>query len=447
MTAQHLPQTDLDAAECDVANTGKPKELTVSNVRRLGILLLRLRPSKQGVVGSWTVRFQEGAARPTIPWGDYCKKGVNGHSLERAMAEFDEWVSKKRGGLLLVKPKGNVAHEPRTREQLAPVPKSQTVRALIDIYLNEYAAKQNTATTARTNRYMFDAHLNKQGLADRRAKDIVAKDIQDVVNEITAEGSPALADRFRATMRSIYNMAAKATAGTAPAEVPKGYADFGIVSPDLKLVSRVKGAKKARRKPMAGELLTLVYEQLAVRTIDLGGRPTVPLLRATLRLSLLLGGTRFEQVNRLQPDDFCFASRQVTLIDEKGRWDKEAREYQLPLTETAVQVAKVLLAERDKGYVLSPGVFGAAMKRAMRRAGINDEGKKQGRDVRSTIATWWNLREQSVRREVQNYVQSHGHMIEDEHYIEGSAMEQEIREALEKLENLLLGRVELKEAA
>lgn len=448
MIAQHLPQSAINAAEKTVEETGKPKELTVANVRSFGILLLRLRPSQQGVVGSWTIRYQEGADRPTIPLGGYSKKDQGGLSLSTAAQEFNEWLTKREGGTTLVKPKGRVAHAMGTREQLAPVPKGQTVRALVDLYLEEYAPNNNTLATVKTNRYMFAAHLSKLGLDARRASEVNAADIQAVVNEITKDAGPAQAERFRATMRSIYNMAARAAAGTADADVPAAFVEFGIKSHNLSMLKQVKGSKKARRKPMEGSLLPLVFQALDVSTRDKGGRPTVRLLRATLKLSLLLGGTRFEQINRLDHEDFCFRTRQVTLVDEKGRWDKEPRVYQLPMTDTAVAVAKELLAEKDKGYVLGLGVFGSAMKRAMRRAGINDDGRKQGRDVRSTIATWWDMEEQGVRREVNNYVQSHGQMIEDAHYIDGSTKEKEIRRAMEKLERLLIGtEPELKRAA
>ncbi len=449
MPAQHIPQIDIDSAEEAVAATGKPKELTVSNVRRIGILLLRLRPSQQGVVGSWTIRYQEGDARPTIPLGSYSKKNLHGLSLEFAKQQFDAWIAKREEGIHLVKPRGRVAHELKTREQLAPVPKHLTVRALVDVYLDQYAAKVNTATTVRSNRYMFNAHLDKLGFGAKRARDVTVADVQAVVDEIVKEGSPAQAERFRATIRAIWNMAAKAAKGTGRAAIPKAaMAEFGIVRLDeFKDMDPVENAQVARKEPMQADLLPLIYDALSLVRKDTGGRPTAPLLRATLRLSLLLGGTRFEQINRLEPEDFDFGKRRVVLTDIKGhRRSGGARKYKLPLTDTAVQVAKEMLAERDKGYKLGLAVFGSGMKRAMQRAGIYD-GKKQGRDVRSTIATWWNMEEQGVRREVQNYVQSHGQMIEDRHYIEGGAMEQEIRRALEKLENLLIGRPELKEAA
>lgn len=442
MTAQHLPQSVLNSAEAAVAESGKAKELTVCNIRGVGILLLRLRPSQQGVLGSWTIRYQEGPARPTIPLGNYNKKNQHGLSLDFAQQQFEEWAAKREGGITLVKPKGRVMAQLKTREQHEPVPQGQTVRALVNIYLDEYAVKNNTLATVKTNRYMFAAHLGKLGLDKRRAKEVNAADIQAVVNEIVKEAGPAQAERFRATMRSIYNMAAKAAAGTAGVDIPVALAEFGIQGHNLSLVGQVKGSKRVRRKPMDGAALPMIYAELDPKNRGVGGRPTMPLLRATLRLSLLLGGTRFEQINRLEEKDFCFRTRQVTLVDEKGRWNKEPRVYQLPMTDSAVEAAKIMLAEKAKGYVLGLGVFGAAMKRAMKRAGINDDGRKQGRDVRSTIATWWDMEEQGVRREVNNYVQSHGQMIEDAHYIEGSKKEKEIRRAMEKLERLLVGAAE-----
>src|SRR5690606_16242931 len=152
---------------------------------------------------------------------------------------------------------------------------------------------------------------------------------------------------------------------------------------------------------------------------------------AMLRLHLLTGGQRREQLARLTRDDYDEAAGIITLWDGKGR-RRELREHKLPLLPEAVQAIEAMAGDRgeylvttDKGRTpVSASVLDHACGRvgaAMVAAGEIPRAVTPG-TIRRTVETL--LGQAGVVKEVSAQLQSHGpNGVQDRHYDMGDYLE------------------------
>lgn len=164
---------------------------------------------------------------------------------------------------------------------------------------------------------------------------------------------------------------------------------------------------------------------------------------AMLRLHLLTGGQRREQLVRLTRADYDEAAGVITLWDGKGR-RRKLREHKLPLLPEAVQAIQAMAGDRgeylvttDKGRTpASASVLDHACGRvgaAMVEAGETPRAVTPG-TIRRTVETL--LGQAGVFKEVRAQLQSHGlNGVQDRHYDMGDYLEHK-REALELLRAL-----------
>lgn len=220
------------------------------------------------------------------------------------------------------------------------------------------------------------------------------------------------------------------------------YAAFKVHSNplvDLR-VSRPKVNAEAARSVKDKRLWTLTQPQLAAYWKRIADRRDA--YGAMLRLHLLTGGQRREQLARITRSDYSAGARTLTLWDGKGR-RSEAREHVLPLIDDAD--AALLAMAGDKGPHLfsttkgaraaTPAMLDDAMtsvSAAMVDAGEIPRTITPGA-IRRTVET---LLGGSVLKEIRAQLQSHGLSgVQDRHYDRGQYL-QEKRVALETLRQL-----------
>lgn len=435
-----IAQSTIDATIKDVRLRRKPRELTACNLHGSGTLLLRLRWTAAGVTGTWLVRYVKDDERPTVTLGRYdAKDEAGGLSRDRAVDEFNAWVARRHDGLLLVKRSNRPGDPYMTEDEARPVLESETLEAMFKVFMDEYTAKFNTTRTADQRWSMWNCHC--QAVAKLRARDVKPRQFNELVlAPMIGKGIRKTVEDVRKMLSNCYTAAMQVHAGTNDPRLPLALGDFAIESNPLAAIRSIRGAYNARNRPMPVEALAKVYAGLGDSLPD-----------DLIRLSLLLAGTRFQQIGRLTRRDFDLdpSVRTVRLVDYKGRDLENPRVYTLPLGDEALRVARrVALALGDKPRASTGAYLGARLGEVMQAVGVRTaDNPRQARDVRSSITTWFVA--QGVQQSVSNFIQSHdlGELV-DKHYINGGALEPQIKRALASLECVILGQAtaELKAA-
>ena len=248
------------------------------------------------------------------------------------------------------------------------------------------------------------------------------------------------AEKLASYLKSAFNAAKAARTKTSG----HAFKDLGVhTNPLAELTTEREGKKDARtaRDAKAEFHWTLTQPELATYWQRIEAMATSR--GALLRLHLLTGGQRREQLVRLERADFDAANNVITLWDGKGRRN-EAREHLLPLLPEA-RAAIDAMAGVDGVYLCSftagnepvsaaqlDDVMGSVAA-AMVAAGEIARAVTPGA-IRRTVETL--LGQAGVFKEIRAQLQSHGlHGVQDRHYDMGNYLPHK-RDALEKLRAL-----------
>ena len=192
-------------------------------------------------------------------------------------------------------------------------------------------------------------------LAARKARDITADDISDILARMIAKGIERRTNIVRSLLRAAFAFGArqdndperkaealrnKATAATKR---------FGITGNPVADVARIGRFDKAGDR-------TLTDAELRAYWKSLDGLNDA--IRDSLRTALLLGGQRMSQLLRVTWDDYDAQDRTLRMIDAKGRGG--AREHVLPVTDSVAEILDERLKpkdDKDKGKPKERGPF------------------------------------------------------------------------------------------
>lgn len=206
-------------------------------------------------------------------------------------------------------------------------------------------------------------------------------------------------------------------------------------------VTRPKVTPEAARQAKADRYWTLTQPELAAYWTRIAEQEDSA--GAMLRLHLLTGGQRREQLVRLTRADYDAAAGVITLWDGKGR-RSEPREHKVPLLPEAVAAIEAMAGDNGQFLVsLDGGATPAtalqldyAMEQvsaAMVAAGEIGRTITPGAIRRSVVTL---LGQAGVFKEIRDQLQSRGlHTVQDRHYDMGDYRDHK-REALEKLRAL-----------
>jgi integrase len=303
-----------------------------------------------------------------------------------------------------------------------------TLEALLAAYCNnqEVLGRKSHADA----RSIFKLHVVEAWpkVAALPANLVTPEQIADMMRRVIQLGKGRTANKLRSYMRAAYQVA---KASRSKASIPIEFKAFNVRSNPASDTEPDESANKADKNPLsAGELRTYWH---AIKNID--GFPG-----ALLRLHLLTGGQRLEQLVQLRTADAQDDS--ILLYDGKGRPGKPARPHQVPLTDDAV--VALMECEPKGDYALSTDggtthVSAATLSEWAMQCGA-EIGDFQTKRIRSGVETL--LASARISGEHRGRLQSHGISgVQARHY-DGHDYMDEKREALNALFNLLTSKPE-----
>lgn len=292
--------------------------------------------------------------------------------------------------------------------------------------------------SAREVKGTFERYIAPSNLANQIAREIKPEAFTNLIRDVINKVSGRTGARVRSYLHAAY---ARAMRARLDPSAPVGLVDFGIESNPITSVGalskfKVAGTRFLQKSELREVWLRLQFEREL--TIPLRG----------LRLCILLGGQRAEQLFAVTTRNVDVEARTILLLDSKGRRAK-AREHLLPLCSQAMLDVRWLMAcaknlhssylfpGSRKGTALNATSMSKEVRRIfqeMNRAGLCDE-PFAFIDFRRTIETM--LASLGVSKDHRAQIQSHGLSgVQQKHYDRHDYMTEKLS-ALTLWENFL----------
>ena len=299
----------------------------------------------------------------------------------------------------------------------------QTLQKLMDAYCDhlEAAARSSHADV----RSIFKLHVTEAwpGVAAAPASSLSAEQVTDMLRKLIESGKGRTANKLRAYLRAAFQCALDVNS---IASIPATFKTFQIAANPAALTKRNAAHDKADKHPLSVEDLQ-TYWRLLKGMDGVQG--------AALRLHLVTGGQRIEQLIKLKKTDVSAST--LIIYDAKGRPGQGPRRHTVPLLPPAAEALRVLVSEGD--YVMSTNrgkrPISAMTMTNWARAVAASIPDFQLKRVRSGVETA--LASVGVSREVRGQLQSHGLSgVQARHYDAYDYMKEK-QQALQALMNLL----------
>ena len=288
-------------------------------------------------------------------------------------------------------------------------------------------------------------------IASLPANQVTGEQVADMMRRVLELGKGRTANKLRSYVRAAYQVG---IAARSKASIPLHFKAYRITSNPGADTVPDESENKPDKNPLSAADLRTYWQTI---------KPMPGFMGAVLRLHLLTGGQRIEQLVKLLTADATDTT--ITLYDGKGRPGKAPRPHTVPLVPMA---AAALLECRPEGtYAISTDKEGQTTKGADRKhqrgdthissstlsdwaveAAVNIPGFATKR-IRSGVETL--LASARITTEIRGRLQSHGITgVQARHY-DGHDYMEEKRHALDTLFNLLeaqeVGNVVLFKAA
>lgn len=370
---------------------------------RIGLFDRKLPPKKlEPVDGAYTVA---GAAQAAVALAKEHAKaieeglgGLRGAQAAQATAEAARMAEAER-----VKAEQAAAEaarlqaetDQRAREEAArKAREEQNLQRLLVAYCDHLAALGRRSH--QDARSIFNTHVftSWPKLAVLPANEITDEEVADVLRLVIEKGHPRTAGKCRAYMAAAFELARRARTD---AKVPVRFKDFGIRTNPASATAVPDGARSADKDPLATAEMRSYWR--AIKHID------TP-MGAMLRLHLLTGAQRIEQLVRLKTADV--AADTIVLYDGKGRPGRAPRQHPLPLLPEARQALESIAPKGEWALSTDKGethVSSSTLSNAAKAAGKAIEGFATKR-LRSGVETL--LASAGVSRDTRGRLQSHG---------------------------------------
>lgn len=415
---------------------GKPYKVAESAPRGNGRLMVRVLPTG---VKEFYYRYRNGGVDKSISLGRYDWRGVDGKTL----AEINDAADDARR---LQRKTGDVKEHKKEVKRLAAIEKRKgTFRQLLNSYADSLKAsgKMSAAEVGR----IFRRYVTKPfpDLADRKADEIAAGDIQRILARMIRKGITRQVNITRSYLRAAFTYGIRSDHD--PRTVAKEGVLFGLEYNPVANVPRIGEFERAGNRTLSAAELRAFWKGTEAL-------PTVQ--RQALRFNLALACQRPTQLLRADWPAFSFTKGEETLLLRDTKGQSQARDHLLPLTAFALEQLAPL--RKLNGLSDLPTPFTADQKRrmvittlsvAVREVSdeLNKEPHKvpsfQLRDLRRTSETM--LQSLGVDKEVRAHLLSHGRSVgvQGRHY-ERFDFLNEKRAALEKwarhLEQIITGK-------
>lgn len=297
-----------------------------------------------------------------------------------------------------------------------------TLQSLLGDYADHLEALGRSAH--KDARSIFKLHIIEPWpkVAALPANQVTAEQIADMMRRVIELGKGRTSNKLRSYVRAAYQTA---KAARSKASIPLKFKAYSVTHNPGADTEPDESANNADKRPLSADELRS-YWQIIERMVGFKG--------AVLRLHLLTGGQRIEQLVNLRTENVQGDS--IMLFDSKGRPGKPPRPHTVPLI---AQAAAALLECRPQGvYALSTdnGVTHLAATTLSAWA-VEASGSPEFRTkrIRSGVETL--LASARIGSDIRGRLQSHGIAgVQARHY-DGHDYMDEKRQALDALFNLL----------
>lgn len=202
--------------------------------------------------------------------------------------------------------------------------------ALCELYVAQL--KADSKMSWRDNGATIKRELQPQVLAKKAATSITPSDIVQILRGLV-ERSPYMAQRLQGIIHAAYEAAMK---NRFKLQRLPGWDEFVLDVNPARSVGKID-AKSTRDRALNGRDLGLLW-------LHLNAAPArASIAYRLLRLDLLLGGQRCQQLVRIKLDHVDEFARTITLLDGKGR-RKKPRNHVLPLSDLAWKEVSELIS-------------------------------------------------------------------------------------------------------
>lgn len=299
-----------------------------------------------------------------------------------------------------------------------------TFHALLDDYCDHLEALGRTAH--KDARSIFKLHVIGAWpkIAAMPANQVTGEQIADMMRRVIEQGKGRTSNKLRSYIRAAYQTA---KAARSKASIPVKFKSYNVTHNPGADTEPDENANKPDKRPLSAEDLRTYWKAIK----------DVPGFRgAILRLHVLTGGQRIEQLVNLRTQDV--SDNAILLYDGKGRPGKPPRPHTVPLIP---QAAAAMLGCKPSGtWALSTDEGKTHLAATTLSAWAAEAaGEKipgfQTKRIRSGVETL--LASARISSDIRGRLQSHGISgVQSRHY-DGHDYLSEKRQALETLFRLL----------
>lgn len=424
MSKISTPLRDLSAGKfhtlCKVAPTGS----------------LQARRQRDGsIVFYW--RYSQGTHSERVAIGIYdsaaptkkLEPSANGFSLAAAVRHaeslaLEHYNARDEGGRPALLQRQREAKERAAKEE------ALAAMATLGHLLLEYCdyLKRLGRQSHGNARSIFQLHVIDAfpEVAARPANQITTEDFVAIIRRLDAAGKGRTGNKLRSFARSAYQVA---LAAKTKASIPERFQEFGVLVNPVASTQPDQSANRADKNPLSVEELRTYWRLIK----DLPGPGP-----AWLRVHLLSGGQRIEQLVRLRNADVNLAGRYLVLYDGKGRPGAGARKHWLPLTKPLLNALKDCAPSGEFALSTTNGtkpIAGTTLSKLAAEIASPHIAGFTAKRIRSGVET--TLAAAKVSLEARGHLQSHGISgVQARHY-DGHDYLDAKREALDKLYEIL----------
>ncbi|MBS3995706.1 MAG: integrase [Hydrogenophaga sp.] len=315
-------------------------------------------------------------------------------ALEKCRALADVHVRRAdTGGLREAKAETRKAFLAQKAEETAK--SSRTLQKLLDTYV-DHLKVQGRSSHADAHR-IFQLHVAEAwpALAEAPAVDLTPDQVLDMLRRLIESGKGRTANKLRSYLRAAYQCAQDVRT---LASIPVAFKTFGVAFNPAAQTRRSPQFDRADKRPLTLPELQTYWQLIAQRP----GAEAI-----ALRLHLLTGGQRIEQIIRLKWANVAVDA--LTLFDGKGRPTQGPRPHQIPLLPLVVADLNRLKREGEFVFTTTQGEKPISARTLTGWAhdivGTSIEGFQLKR-IRSGVETL--LAREGLNRDIRGHLQSHG---------------------------------------
>lgn len=408
----------------------KLKDLWLSDdvgTRGGGRLVVRISTSGSKI---FYFRYSIDGKRDAIPIGPFTLQAVNGrYTLEEARAVANDYAALHRNPAskdvkthLVMQESARVATIEAAKKEIADAAlkasadSHYSLEALCDAYTKHLIAQGKQS--AKNVGSQLKLHVKNSACAKMPARSVTSKHITALLRDIIKTGKGRTAARVRSYLHAAYGLALKAELdATASSDLEQ----FDIAVNPVASTATLSQFSKARDRFLSDDEMGEIWRRLCSYGDE------APLAVRAIRVALLLGGQRGEQLLRVNwVTDIDPDVQRITIYDRKGN-RAQARLHLLPIVGKASDEIKALIKRSEMlgSQLLFQGArqhLGQdALSKCVKDMAVDFQKKNiskqqfQFSDLRRTAETV--LAGLGIHKDIRAQLQSHGlGGVQDRHY-------------------------------